>query len=160
MSLRTSLYDSLRVQLVQASTDTDATGWTSTYVDMRDKTKVMFTIVRNAVGGTGDDLDTFQLLQATSSGGAGAKAVTGAVISDGSSAIDDKDSEAGDQLTIEVDAGQLDFENGFHFVAAQVALGGTDNGTNTVSCIAVSVPTHPTKLINATTTGWAIKNGG
>ena len=90
----------------------------SDYVDMADFESLMAVLLLGAVPDTGTTID-FKLQQATTSGGAGVKDITGKAITQiasGSPAVGDK------QAIINVRASELDLDNGFQFVRA-VATG-------------------------------------
>jgi hypothetical protein len=100
------------------------TSTTTAYLDMADVHTAEFFL---AVGAT-DQAIAMKLVQATSAAGAGKQDITGAAIVALAGTDDNK------QVSIEVDPYQLDFNNGFRFVAAETAVSG---GTATTGCLFV-----------------------
>ena len=126
-----SLHENIKLDLVYETTDPNATtDVTSAYVDMTNKTKVAFKLFRT--GTSTDAMDVFKLVQATSSGGANVKDITGAAMSVFTSLASN-----GQNAILEVDVGSLDTENDFKFVAAVFSLG-ANAGTDLLTVVAMS----------------------
>lgn len=87
---------------------------TTAYFDMADKHTAEWFL---SIGAT-DQITDMKLVQATTSGGAGVKDVPDAAITPIAATSDNK------QGSIEIDPYQLDFNNGFRYVAAVLALTG------------------------------------
>jgi hypothetical protein len=100
------------------------TSTTTAYLDMAEVHTAEFFL---AVGAT-DQAIALKLVQATSAAGAGKQDITGAAITALAGTDDNK------QVSIEVDPYQLDFNNGYRFVAAETTLTG---GTATTGCLFV-----------------------
>lgn len=98
---------------------------TTAYIDMADKHTAEFFLSLGATDQTTD----MKLVQATSAAGAGVKDITGAVITQLSATNDNK------QASIEIDPYQLDFNNGFRYVAAVIDVTG---GSATTGCLLVT----------------------
>jgi hypothetical protein len=103
------------------------TGWLS----MRDYHKAVFLISVGTIAANG----TFdaQILQATDENGAGVKAITGKQIT----ALGDTDDNA--DITIELDASELDVDNKFDCILGSVSCG----GAAAILCTAVMLRYQP-----------------
>lgn len=94
----------------------------ATYIDMTQYDRGIFILY---VGVTSRTTATIQVVQATSSAGAGSKALANNLVSTVVPA-------AGNMVAIEVGADQLDLANGFRYVALQPAVAG---GTGALSAV-------------------------
>jgi len=96
----------------------------ATYLDLYGMQKIVFLVAWGALDA--DDTIDLQVVQATSSAGAGSKNITGAVVTQ---VVDTHDNKF---LTIEVDGQALDVDGGFRYVALAVNIAGA---TAMVGCI-------------------------
>lgn len=123
------------------------------WISMKDKRTIAFLLHVNgaALGGT-TPLITFAIEQATSSAGAGAKAVSGASIAKTNPLGLEDD---GDVMCVEVDVGSLDTENDFFFVAPVWTFSDV-TGSNLVNVCAVAVPNRMQREVNGIQVGVGI----
>lgn len=127
----------------------------STFISMKDSSKLMLWLYVSAVNATTDYFDVLHLLQAKDTSGTAVKdlsvAFTAAQLKLGESAV------VGDKYALEVNVGQLDTENDFFFVGVRFALT-ADGGTNTGILIWLSDPNLSIKGHNATKVAWSTKD--
>lgn len=108
----------------------------ATYIDVSAYERFAFLI---AVGATDDTAVSMQVVQATSSAGAGSKSITGAAITTTVLAGTNDNKWA----IVEVESRKLDIANDFRYVAVTVAATGGTSTLGTVLFIAWRGPTLP-----------------
>lgn len=102
--------------VVPATNGDTNTSWVQPFADGYGADRAVYVLVLGAAANTVD----FKLTQATSSGGAGAKDITGATVTQITTSTDEG------LWTIEIGPGALDDLNGFTYVRAEVTVGSTD----------------------------------
>lgn len=139
---------------LKGTTVPDNTKQTGTqWISMKDKRTIAFVLHVNggAISGTTPTI-TFAIEQATSSAGAGSKAVSGASIAKINPLGLEND---GDVMCVEVDVGSLDTENNFFFVAPVWTFSEV-TGDNFINVVAVAVPNRMQREVNGIQAGVGI----
>jgi hypothetical protein len=120
MSIQGMIGEDVAVLATVDPQDAATSAVTSDWVDVAKYPKISGLVAAGAITGTID----FKLQQATDTSGTSAKDITGASITQLSATDDNKQA----WVNLEVDAGNLDLANGFHFMACIVTpTGGTTN---------------------------------